>query len=77
MLYYDHGLGRAFDSYERYFDGSVDEDAVTYLALANNMIHEIRPDAITIAEDVSGMPGLATPASEGCGSTSRQQDGDS
>ena len=68
MLYYDHGLGRAFDSYERYFDGGVDEDAVTYLALANRLIHELRPDAITIAEDVSGMPGLAAPAGDGgCG----------
>jgi len=68
MLYLHHGLGTAFDSYERYFDASVDEDALAYLALANEVIHEVRPDAVTIAEDVSGMPGLAAPAGElGCG----------
>jgi 1,4-alpha-glucan branching enzyme len=68
MLYLHHGLGTAFDTYDRYFDDSVDEDAVAYLALANEVIHDLRPDAITIAEDVSGMPGLAAPPSElGCG----------
>ena len=65
MIYLDHGLKRAFTSYNDYFDNSVDEDALTYLALANRMIHDIRPDAITIAEDVSGMPGLAVPQLEG------------
>lgn len=65
MLYLQHGLGRVFTSYNDYFDGSVDEDALTYMALANRLIHDIRPDAVTIAEDVSGMPGLAVPQSEG------------
>jgi 1,4-alpha-glucan branching enzyme len=65
MLYLEHGLGRVFTSYNDYFDGSVDEDALTYLALANRVIHDIRPDAVTIAEDVSGMPGLAVSQSEG------------
>jgi len=66
MLYLEHGLKRVFTSYNDYFDGGgVDEDALTYLALANRVIHEIRPDAITVAEDVSGMPGLAVPQSEG------------
>jgi 1,4-alpha-glucan branching enzyme len=65
MLYLQHGLGRIFTSYNDYFDDSVDEDALTYLALANQVIHDIRPDAITIAEDVSGMPGLALSQSEG------------
>lgn len=59
MLYTHHGLGKAFVSYEDYFDQSVDEDALAYLTLANKMIHEVRSDAVTIAEDVSGMPGLA------------------
>lgn len=59
MLYFDHGLEKAFTSYDNYFDGNVDEEALIYLALANKLIHEIRPDAITIAEDISGMPGLA------------------
>jgi len=65
MLYLHHGLERAFTSYEDYFDDSVDEDALTYLALANRLIHYIRPDALTIAEDISGMPGLASPLSKG------------
>ncbi len=59
MIYLEHGLKRVFTSYNDYFDGSLDEDALTYLALANRVIHDVRPDAVTIAEDVSGMPGLA------------------
>ena len=65
MIYLEHGLNRVFTSYNDYFDGSVDEDALSYLALANRLIHDIRPDAITIAEDVSGMPGLAVSQSDG------------
>jgi 1,4-alpha-glucan branching enzyme len=65
MLYWDHGLGTDFGNYELYFGTGVDENAVTYLALANRLIHEINPDAITIAEDVSGMPGLAAPFEQG------------
>jgi 1,4-alpha-glucan branching enzyme len=65
MLYNHHGLGRAFTSYDDYFNDPVDEDAVTYLALANRVIHRLRPDAVTIAEDVSGMPGLAVPEMNG------------
>jgi 1,4-alpha-glucan branching enzyme len=59
MLYYDHGLSRDFTSYEYYYDGNQDGDAINYLCLANNLIHEIAPHAITIAEEMSGMPGLA------------------
>ena len=65
MLYRDHGLGKAFTGYLDYFDANVDEDALTYLALANRLIHELRGDAITIAEDVSGMPALAVSQKEG------------
>jgi 1,4-alpha-glucan branching enzyme len=68
MLYLHHGLGVDFSDYGQYFDGLVDEDAWVYCNLANRVIHEVRPDAITIAEDVSGMPGLAAPTSdEGAG----------
>jgi 1,4-alpha-glucan branching enzyme len=59
MLYLDHGLGKNFTSYNDYFSPNTDLDAVSYLSLANQLIHELRPDAITVAEDVSGMPGLA------------------
>ncbi|KJS30686.1 MAG: 1,4-alpha-glucan branching protein [Desulfatitalea sp. BRH_c12] len=65
MLYLDHGLEKSFTSYDDYFNGNVDEDALCYLALANQLIHQVRPDAVTIAEDVSGMPGLARPWREG------------
>jgi 1,4-alpha-glucan branching enzyme len=65
MLYHDHGLAREFTSYADYFGGNVDNDALAYLQLANELAHAVRPGAITIAEDVSGMPGLARPVDEG------------
>ncbi|MFY9116773.1 MAG: alpha amylase C-terminal domain-containing protein [Bacteroidales bacterium] len=65
MIYYDHGLGRDFTGYGDYFDGTQDEDALVYLGLANRLIHQSNPEAITIAEDVSGMPSLAYPAELG------------
>ena len=65
MLYLDHGLARTFSSYDDYFGENVDPEAVCYLQIANALAHEINPEAITIAEDVSGMPGLARPAEEG------------
>ncbi len=65
MLYHHHGLGVDFVDYGMYFGGDVDNDAVTYLALANSLIHKVRPDALTIAEDVSGMPGACAPANQG------------
>jgi 1,4-alpha-glucan branching enzyme len=72
MLYTHHGLGVSFGNYDPYFDAAVDEDAYTYLALANQVIHQIHPHAITIAEDVSGMPGLGAAIEEGgCGFDAR------
>ena len=65
MLYHDHGLGPGFTSLDAYFGGNVDDEALTYLKLANDVAHEVRPAAVTIGEDVSGMPGLARPVSEG------------
>jgi len=59
MLYFDHGLGTNFSGYGQYFDSNVDEDALSYLILANRLIHELKPNSMTVAEDVSGMPGLA------------------
>ena len=66
MLFWNHGLGDAFTNYGMYFNGSMDDDAWCYLNLANRVIHETNPDAVTIAEDVSGMPGCAAPAKD-CG----------
>lgn len=65
MLYHDHGLGSAFCNYDMYFSMNTDTDAVTYLQLANELIHQINPDAITIAEDMSGMPGICIPIKKG------------
>ncbi|MCC8118417.1 MAG: alpha amylase C-terminal domain-containing protein [Bacteroidales bacterium] len=65
MLYYSHGLGQAFGSYEDYYNGGQDVNAITYLTLANKLIHEVNPHAITIAEEMSGMPGLALPVADG------------
>jgi 1,4-alpha-glucan branching enzyme len=58
MLYHHRGLGRTFSSYADYFGMEVDEDALSYLTLANRLIRQLRPQALTVAEDVSGMPGL-------------------
>ena len=65
MLYYDHGLGKAFGSYADYYDGGQDTDAIVYLTLANLLIHKVNPSAISIAEEMSGMPGLAVPFAKG------------
>lgn len=65
MLYYSHGLGQAFGSYDDYYNGHQDVNAITYLTLANKLIHQINPSAITIAEEMSGMPGLAIPFKDG------------
>ncbi len=65
MLYYNHGLGQAFGSYDDYYNGNQDTDAITYLTLANKLIHSLNPAAITIAEEMSGMPGLAIPFKDG------------
>ncbi|MBV8780874.1 MAG: alpha amylase C-terminal domain-containing protein, partial [Phycisphaerae bacterium] len=65
MLYLDHGMGYGFNNYDDYYGDNVDRDAVAYLQMANELIHTVRPDAITIAEDVSGMPGMALPVSAG------------
>lgn len=65
MLYYDHGLGKAFGSYADYYDGNQDTNAIVYLTLANMLIHDVNSHAITIAEEMSGMPGLAIKFKDG------------
>lgn len=64
MLYKHHGHA-GFDSAESYFNEGVDEDAVLYFQLANTVIHEVKPKAISIAEEVSGMPGLCRQVDDG------------
>ena len=65
MLYHDHGLGTDFNSNDKYFSYNTHVEAVTYLQLANELIREVKPDAITIAEDMSGMPGMCLPIEDG------------
>lgn len=66
MLYNNHGIGISFKGYDMYFDDSnVNWDAITYLQLANGLIHELKNDATTIAEEMSGMPGVASPVDDG------------
>lgn len=65
MLYYNHGLGQAFCNYDDYYNQGVDINALTYLTLANKLIHQVKRGAITIAEEMSGMPGLATKVQDG------------
>lgn len=65
MIYLDHGMGSSFSGYEDYYSLNQDGDAICYLTMANALIHELNPKAITIAEDVSGMPGLAYKIKDG------------
>ncbi len=65
MLYHDHGLGTAFTSPEKYFSMNTDTQAVTYLQLANELVHSLNPDAITISEDTSALPGMSLPLTDG------------
>ncbi len=65
MLYLNHGLGANFTTYDDYFNDNQDEDALCYLALANKLIHKIKPDAVTVAEEMSGMPGIASSVEDG------------
>lgn len=65
MIYKDHGLGRDFMEYKDYFNDNLDLDAVAYLRTANILIHELNPDAITIAEEMSGLAGMASSISYG------------
>jgi len=56
MLYKNHGINYSFSgSYNEYFGKNLDLDSCVYLMLANKLVRELKPDCITIAEDVSGM----------------------
>ena len=66
MLYNHHGLNYEFSgNYEQYFSLETEVDACVYLMLANELIHSINPEAVVVGEDVSGMPTLCRPVSEG------------
>ena len=65
MLYHNHGLGTDFDGNHKYFSMNTDLEAVTYLQLANELVRQVNPNAITIAEDTSALPGLCLPIRQG------------
>ena len=65
IMYQHHGLFMDFDNVDLYFNSQVDEDAIVYLQLANKLIHDLKPDSLSIAEDVSGMPGLSRKIEDG------------
>ena len=65
MIYHDHGLGSAFTNYDMYFNLNTDLEALNYLQLANELIHEVNPNAVTVSEDMSGMPGMCLPIEQG------------
>ena len=65
MCYHHHGMGVDFTNYKQYFDVFTNTDAITYLQLANELIHSVNPNAITIAEEMSGMPGMCIPIKDG------------
>ncbi|WYZ37565.1 hypothetical protein EsH8_II_001071 [Colletotrichum jinshuiense] len=66
MLYLHHGIGTGFSGgYHEYFGPDADEEAIVYLMIANELLHSLYPEVITIAEDVSGMPALCLPLSLG------------
>ena len=65
MLYHDHGLGSNFDNDNKYFSMNTHLEAITYLQLANELIRQVNPKALTIAEDMSGMPGMCLPIQDG------------
>jgi 1,4-alpha-glucan branching enzyme len=64
IIYFHHGYTE-FDHPEKYFRDGVDWDAVIYLQLANTLIHAFKPHNLSIAEEVSGMPGLCRSPQEG------------
>ena len=65
MIYHDHGLGTSFDNDSKYFSMNTHVEALTYLQLANELIRQVNPDAITVSEDMSGMPGMCLPIEDG------------
>lgn len=68
MLYHTHGIGHGFSGdYNEYFGLNTDTESFNYLQLANYAIHKLHPNAVTVAEDVSGMPALCRPVIEGGG----------
>jgi 1,4-alpha-glucan branching enzyme len=65
MLYFNHGLEIAFTGYDDYFNANVDNEATSYFRLANKLMKQVKPNSLSVAEDMSGMPGLAASVKDG------------
>lgn len=65
MMYFHHGHSKTFDHYDAFFVNDIELDSLTYLQLANEVCHDFNRHSLTIAEDVSGMPGLCRTPQEG------------
>ena len=65
MLYHSHGMNDNWNSYDDYFGLNADTESIVYMMLANHMLHKYYPEVVTIAEEISGMPGLCRPVDEG------------
>ncbi|MCL7041319.1 hypothetical protein MKW94_030953 [Papaver nudicaule] len=65
MIYTHNGFAVFTGDMEEYYNQYVDKDALIYLILANEMLHELNPNIITIAEDATHYPGLCEQTSEG------------
>ncbi|XP_042419840.1 1,4-alpha-glucan-branching enzyme 2-2, chloroplastic/amyloplastic-like isoform X1 [Zingiber officinale] len=66
MMYTHHGLAVGFTgNLNEYFGYATDVNAMVYLMLVNDMIHGLFPKAVTIGEDVSGMPTFCIPVQDG------------
>lgn len=63
-MLYQHFGHVEFTDYSKYFTDT-NNDAIIYLQLANELIHELNPHVISICEDMSGMPGAVRPVEEG------------
>ena len=65
IMYHHHGEMVQFDHYDKYFNQGINHEAILYLQLANTLTQQVKIGAISIAEDMSGMPGISRPVAEG------------
>ncbi|KAK9673873.1 hypothetical protein RND81_12G195300 [Saponaria officinalis] len=65
MMYTHNGFATFTGDFEEYCNQYVDRDALLYLILANDILHFLHPNIITIAEDATLYPGLCEPSSQG------------
>ncbi|XP_058788144.1 1,4-alpha-glucan-branching enzyme 3, chloroplastic/amyloplastic [Vicia villosa] len=65
MIYTHNGFASFTGDLEEYSNQYVDKDALLYLIMANEILHVLHPNIITIAEDATYYPGLCEPTSQG------------